>query len=118
MDGEAGGRSLLGQDGQHPGGESEEDSRTHDSAILHLVHQVAYSFAGIADVYFAAVFLADAPRRLRQKTVLLRTPGVPPSTSVLRQPAVSHSFTGMPPMEAVSLTRSRVVPGVLQQYLD
>src|ERR1035438_7605380 len=27
-------------------------------------------------------------------------------------PAVSHSFTGMPPMEAVSLTRSRVVPGV------
>ena len=27
-------------------------------------------------------------------------------------PAVSYSFTGMPPMAAVSETRSRVVPGI------
>ena len=30
----------------------------------------------------------------------------------LRMPAVSTSWTGMPPMATVSLTRSRVVPGV------
>ncbi len=39
-------------------------------------------------------------------------PSVSTSSAPSRMPAVSKSFTGMPPMDAVSETRSRVVPGM------
>ena len=41
-----------------------------------------------------------------------RTPMLSASSEVWRIPAVSTSFTGMPPIATVSLTRSRVVPGI------
>jgi hypothetical protein len=51
VDGEAGGRSLLGQDGQRHGCESEENLGRHDSAsILQHFHRMSIQhLIGVAD---------------------------------------------------------------------